>query len=296
MKLTRRINNQQGQAVMEYILVLIVLVFVFLILLQFNRQFRQWGEDYFIAYYRCLLETGELPSLGGQSAVAGICSSQFQPFTLASGWQPYPGGAGYIGGGASGGGASGGGASGGGGGNNNAGSSQRSTGENAGNVRGGEVSRVGGSAGSGGGGGASRQGKFNASSSNDNSRGGPSRKKEGIYTGSNETTNFNSKSQTKSKIGKSQNLDYGYGIRREDQVRGTESVKVNIKKQAEGEKKEQRFKLLKKRVEQKTQLEEDEFTFGNFFRLLIIAAIIIALGVLIGGQLLQISKGMDAEG
>jgi hypothetical protein len=34
-------------------------------------------------------------------------------------------------------------------------------------------------------------------------------------------------------------------------------------------------------------------TFGNFIRILIIAAIIIALVVLIGGQLLQIGKNME---
>jgi hypothetical protein len=39
--------------------------------------------------------------------------------------------------------------------------------------------------------------------------------------------------------------------------------------------------------------ESAPLTFGNFIRILIIAAIVIALVIVVGGQLLQISKGMD---
>ena len=39
--------------------------------------------------------------------------------------------------------------------------------------------------------------------------------------------------------------------------------------------------------------QDSPMTFGNFIRFLIIAAIIIALVVLVGGQMLQVGKSMD---
>ena len=282
-------DNNQGQAVTEYILVLIVLVFVFLLLLQFNQQFRKWGEDYFISYYRCLLETGELPSLSGGNNTNGICAGEFQAFTFTGGWQPYPGGAGSTGG--SGGGSDGNGS--GSGGNSASKVRQKSTGESGGNSRGGEVSRVAGRSGHG----AGRFDKFKTSQdSGDESGANAKGKRKGIYTGSGEVSNLGSNKSAKSKRRKTKGLEYGFGVKRDKQERGVESSKISIKKKEAERQQKKRFRVMKKMTKKKTTLEDDEFTFGSFFRLLIIAAIIIALGVLIGGQLLQISKGMDAEG
>ncbi|MCB0356589.1 MAG: hypothetical protein KDD40_06260, partial [Bdellovibrionales bacterium] len=278
---SKKLNNS-GQAVMEYILVLTVLVFVFLILLQMNKQFRKWGEDYFIAYYRCLLETGELPSLGGKSDVGGICSQQFQPFTLKAGWQPYPGGA--NGGNNSSGNSHQGGNSGGNAANNS--SSHKASESSSGGTRGAEVSRVAGNGGQGQG----RIGRFKDNkTSNGDSAGAVTNRKKSNYTGSNETTSFASKSGQQSEGGKDQGLNYGYGIQRNEQDRGIESTKISSKKSEAEKQQSKRFKIIKKVIPKTTNLEDDEFTLGSFFRLLIIAAIIIALGVLIGGQLLQIS-------
>ncbi|MCB9025647.1 MAG: hypothetical protein H6625_04975 [Bdellovibrionaceae bacterium] len=292
MKSIKGINNQNGQAVMEYVLVLIVLVFVFLILLQFNKQFRKWGEDYFISYYRCLLETGELPSLGGQNNTGGICFNQFQPFTFTGGWQPYPGGGSGGGNSGSGNGSGGKNGKGSGGGNASSSASKKADDGSGGGSRGGEVSRAGsGRSGSGSG----RFSRFKSSSSENGSERENSKQKKGMYTGSSQASNFSSNNDKSRLNKKTKGLDYGYGIQRQEQDRGSESTMLSAKKSAMDQKKEQRFKIMKKTVKKETQLEEDEFTLGNFFRILIIAAIIIALGVLIGGQLLQISKGMDAE-
>lgn len=41
--------------------------------------------SYFGDYFACILETGEMPSLGGKGAVQGICDTEFKPFSLSAG-------------------------------------------------------------------------------------------------------------------------------------------------------------------------------------------------------------------
>ncbi|MCB0377138.1 MAG: hypothetical protein KDD33_01470 [Bdellovibrionales bacterium] len=79
--------NQAGQAVLEYILVLVVTVSIILgILYQFNDAFKNFLDNYFGDYLACLLETGELPSLGGGGGpTTGECNAGFQNFSIASG-------------------------------------------------------------------------------------------------------------------------------------------------------------------------------------------------------------------
>ncbi len=78
--------DQKGQAVLEYILVLIVTVSIILgIMHQFSDAFGNFLDKYFGDYIACLLETGELPSLGGQGANQSSCQSPMQNFSLDSG-------------------------------------------------------------------------------------------------------------------------------------------------------------------------------------------------------------------
>lgn len=78
--------RQSGQAVLEYILVLIITVFLILgVMYQFNDAFKNFLDSYFGDYIACLLETGELPSLGGDGPTSAECSSPFVNFNLASG-------------------------------------------------------------------------------------------------------------------------------------------------------------------------------------------------------------------
>ncbi len=66
--------SQAGQAVLEYILVLVVTVSIILgTLYQFSDAFKEFLDGYFGDYIACLLETGELPSLGGQGPNQSEC-------------------------------------------------------------------------------------------------------------------------------------------------------------------------------------------------------------------------------
>ncbi len=78
---------EQGQAVIEYILFLIIIVSIILgILYQFNDTFKNFLHNYFGNYIACLLETGELPSLGGEGgANQDSCNAKFKNFDISSG-------------------------------------------------------------------------------------------------------------------------------------------------------------------------------------------------------------------
>ncbi len=79
-------NSQSGQAMLEYLLILVITFVVMMgVIYQFNDAFRQWAQGYFGEYLACILETGELPSLGAQGGVQGICDQEFAEFSLASG-------------------------------------------------------------------------------------------------------------------------------------------------------------------------------------------------------------------
>ncbi len=85
--------QEAGQAVLEYILVLIITVSLILgILYQFNDAFKNFLDSYFGDYIACLLETGELPSLGGSGPNQADCVSPFRQFSLESGTSLKPSG------------------------------------------------------------------------------------------------------------------------------------------------------------------------------------------------------------
>ncbi len=81
------IRSQSGQAVVEYILVLVVVVGIALgVMYQLNSALKKYVQSYFGDYVACLLETGELPSFGGSTgANAESCASLYEPFSLQNG-------------------------------------------------------------------------------------------------------------------------------------------------------------------------------------------------------------------
>lgn len=92
------VKNQSGQAIIEYMLILVISVSIILgTLYQFSDAFRRTTASYFGDYLSCLLETGELPSTDG----GGECGRTFEPFSLANGRPLIPpgGGSGVPGGG-----------------------------------------------------------------------------------------------------------------------------------------------------------------------------------------------------
>jgi len=91
----RALRSESGQAVLEYILILVVVVGIILgVMYQLDTAFKKYVQSYFGDYIACLLETGEMPSLGaGDGANQEICSASFEPFSLKNG-RPFSGGGG----------------------------------------------------------------------------------------------------------------------------------------------------------------------------------------------------------
>ncbi len=86
--------KQKGQATIEYLMLFTVTLFIAGgLMFQFNDAFRNFANNYFGAYLSCLLESGELPSLGWEARGSNddSCDSDFQPFNLASGRVPVTG-------------------------------------------------------------------------------------------------------------------------------------------------------------------------------------------------------------
>lgn len=84
--MSKVLKGQEGQGVIEYILLMVIVIGVVISLLaQFNRSIGDYIRSYYGDYISCLLETGELPTIGSTATVNGICDAQFQPFTFATG-------------------------------------------------------------------------------------------------------------------------------------------------------------------------------------------------------------------
>lgn len=92
-------SNQSGQALVEYILLLVIVVSLAIGAGKGFKALNVYLGKYIGDYTICLMEYGELPSLGVQSAdvnkhAAGTgksCNQQYQAFTFAEG-RPYAGG------------------------------------------------------------------------------------------------------------------------------------------------------------------------------------------------------------
>ncbi len=81
-----KVACQSGQAVAEYILVLLVAVILILTFLWlFSGAFKAWANNYFGDYLTCILETGELPNISGEPGDSGQCDQFFEPFSLKNG-------------------------------------------------------------------------------------------------------------------------------------------------------------------------------------------------------------------
>lgn len=81
-------NSQSGQALVEYVLLLVITISLILGLAsQIYRPFGGWLQNYMGAYLECLIDVGELPSLGYQDS-SGECNARFQPGTLTTGRPP----------------------------------------------------------------------------------------------------------------------------------------------------------------------------------------------------------------
>ncbi len=279
----KALNSSSGQATTEYILVLVVTVGIILgTVTQLNRSFASFIDSYFGDYVGCLLEAGELPALGldeqGVEALQLTCNQEYQPFTIQNGRPPLA--------------------------NTNSGNGNSSNrgansdrglsdaGESSGpsfrsaRSRGGSGSSgLGGDSSGSGGGTVRRSGEIisGEGSGSSSSGGGFSQKfgsGDGDGFGANDrVTSFNIKRKGKKlKLDDEGEVNLNTPIKQEDSGSGPRVVSFGQKKRAPA------------KVEADTEFD---LGVGDYFRYLIIAGIIIALVVFLGGQALSISKGME---
>jgi len=266
------LSTSHGQGVIEYILVLIVTVAIILgMIYQFNDAFRVYAKSYFGDYLACLLETGELPSIGGEG---GMCNAFFQPFSIANGRPHLEGTTGDGGGG-----------------------SRNNEGGSAAPTKAGESKPSGNSpylAKNSGGGGSQVAPRPSFSSGGDSAS--SSSRSRRNYTGSSEASIPPSALGIKGSDSGSrdQYLEGDFYVERrqvEESEEGTN--KIAYKGTSSSVQRAQRMRVNRQDASVKSPEADVEFTVGNFLRILLIIAIIVALVVFLGGQALQISKSMD---
>ncbi len=275
--------NNKGQAMIEYVLLLIITVSIVLALIsQIFKPFGDFIDSYMGSYVGCLLEYGELPTLGSDNPALADedseCNKKFAPGSLTKGRPPRGngnGGEGDQGGNAAnrdrqgGGGDSG--NSGGGGGGAYAGSSsrrgtslinnrRRGTGvEQSANASGGKIVEI----------------------AVDGNSGGS------YFTSNNSSNKINIPQKTRA-IGLS-------GLTEEERARIKKKAGVTAAPMVVtgGIAPEPKKMIVKKPIPEMKREEDKPITIGGFIRYLFIAALVIALVIFIGGQALQYSKSSE---
>ncbi len=271
------LRNERGQGIIEYILILVVTCVLILVgLYSLNSAFKKWANNYFGNYIACLLESGELPNISGGGGDGGICNDIFQPFSLAEGrrlssnYTPpesnptrTPGT-----------------------------TERRGSGGSGGYSRGG---------GSGGGGGAGGGGSFSGGTSfgkgSRNKPAGARKVSSAAYTGSTGASDYGSNgSGRRSKIsaGLKKRLDNKFAFDEERERRQKRTIASSLRRSGEDGTKAPPIRIKREAVKKKTDAGVDGgLSLPDFLKYLIIAGIIIALFVLLGGQGLQINKSME---
>ena len=279
MEISNRDAGQSGQAILEYILILIVAITIILGgLYQLNDAFKGWATNYFGNYLACLLETGEMPSSGVSSAGGGggICNQFFKEFNIADG-RPLigAGGSGGPGGGEQ--------EPRGGGGNGQAASENPSYRAGGYSSAGGAFGRLG-----------ARSGRSPGSG-----RKSKLRSKEGTTnTGSTDVSNYgSSRSSTRKQDQKfvRHRLDNRFAFEDQKEEKVKRKAASTAKKREEGSRTKRSLLKRKEIVKADQTIEDEPMTFAGFIRILIIAAIIIALVMFLGGQALQVGKSMESQ-
>lgn len=260
------LRSQSGQGTIEYVLVLVVGVAIILgMLFQLNDAFKTWANNYFGDYLACLLETGELPTIGGSPGDSGVCEQLFKPFNMAEGRKRKDAG-----------------------GNKSAeekpssgtGTSERATAAGGSPVR--YPSSGSGFLGKNGSGVPTRTGKKlggNSSGTGNTSA-----------TGYGEGSSFYRRSSTQQPKAR---LDNKFAFEK-DQDRQRRRNLASAVKKPEDYSRNGAIRLKAKDLKKvKAEVASSEFSLGNFIRYIVIICIVLALLFFLGGQALQISKSMD---
>lgn len=264
------LRNQRGQSIVEYILTLIIGVSLILGgMYQLNSAFKTWANNYFGTYLACLLEAGELPSISGTGGDSGVCAQMFKPFTLADG-RPLKEGSNAGAEKAAGG-------TGGGMGEKTPGASY--VGRGSSSYGGGSFGR-----GSGPRGFAAKGGKGKGSGGS-------------AYTGSTDTGDYGGgygKTNKKLDVKTKTTLDNRFAFEQERDSKEKRKAASTFKRPSDEGQNAPRIRVKKSDKKRDIAAQEDTgLNIPNFLRYLIIAGIILALVVFLGGQTLQIGKSMD---
>jgi Flp pilus assembly pilin Flp len=318
---TKLINNNRGQAVVEYVLLAIIVVSLIIGMGKVFTALDDGFNQYMGGYISCLMEYGELPSLGVQEAdlkkhtasTGKKCDAQFASFSFAEG-RPPTGGGGSAG--------------------SNSGSSTNqssSSGRGSGGDRNADASGDGKATGNGVGDsdsdGGDSSGGF-AGGSGGRGRGGDRGKKSGASQGGYATADSPMEFEnTKTRVIEDEEADSesarNKGRRRRNLTNNggyepyraiTGRMKQELEKQQKRRstprqptrtvttltKEELRFVPVKKPISRAVAAEGAEmkdsgnnFTFGNIIRWLLIAAMVLAIIIFFGGQVLNYSNSKD---
>ncbi|MEK6774258.1 MAG: hypothetical protein AABY64_09980 [Bdellovibrionota bacterium] len=267
------VRGRQGQAIVEYILILVVsLALILTVTVQVFKPMQFFLKDFMGTYVQCLLDTGELPALGGSNKIKDDeCKASWSKSRQASGLSPQSSGEG-------------------------AGSSDKKS--SSGDASSSDGSNSGFYAGS-----RSRQSPFfNSSRRGASSAESSANSKKSVIIALGEGSDSD-------KFFRAQGGNRGgYSSSKPNTIVDLSSMSDEERKKigknepkvprivASGE----NFSKLKKKVVANpppakvfVEKEEDPFQFGNIFRILFILAIILVLVLLIGGQALQLSKSWE---
>lgn len=273
-----QMGKQSGQGVIEYLLVLVVVTSIIIgLIYQFNTAFRDYAKNYFGDYLACLLETGELPTIGGGGG-NGLCNESFKPFTWAGGRSPIDSSSSKT----------------------SYNPPERSSNSNS-NSKKGSSGRGGGNAGRGSAteGGFSNGNRITASSSKNSKSSG-----EGDAKGSDDRFTGSTKAMPLAGYGSWKKSAGGYASRitindrRFASNKNEKEKKKNVKAegsktQDSGDAQQKRVLISSKKREVASTSEDDSWSMGNLFKYLLMAAIIIAIVVFLGGQVTSVTKGWN---
>ena len=263
------LKSDKGQGTIEYVLVLVVAVAIIMGgLYQLNTAFKSWANNYFGDYLACLLETGDLPTIGGSPGDSGVCNELFKKFSLADGRPAKTGGSA---------------------------AKEKDGGGDGGARR--ETKRAGG----GGGGGRTSYGgggRFGAGSRTvPGSQAKQMRKSIGSSTGNTGASDYGGgynyyQRPQRHKLKDKLDNKFAFEDGRDRTPRRKTASSASKKDDNEGQR--PAIKMKKNTFKSgSTDTADSGFSIGNFIKWIIIACIILALIFFLGGQALSISKSME---
>lgn len=283
-----RFGDQNGQALIEYLLLVIVSVSLLLSLTyQILTPFQTFVQSYMGAYIQCLLDLGELPSLGNPDSQDLLqsqgCNAKFEGATWSAGRPPI--------------------------GSNSNSNSNGSNGSSQNNSSNSNSSKGSSSSSNGGGGGSSSAGNnsnnllvrsMHHNNNPEGTDGGSGSGKDSGGAGANGGGGsgfYRTRGSVSSNSGHNSGDRYVaiLGLTTEDKKHLPRSPSISRKiAGSEGAyaSSAKRFEL-KKPLAKAGEIKDEPMTFSDYLRFLIITAIVIAILVVLGSQALKISKDWE---